>query len=123
MIAQVLACFRDQQLRVFVDGTLGAGGHSAAIVAEHPELQTLIGIDMDPTAHEIAKGRISIAVQNGSSLMSMETFRQVQVISVSFFCVVPRQSMLPLTYLGLIIDQAAPPTSTSCHSFKASSFT
>ena len=77
--AQVLAAFRDQQLRFFVDGTLGAGGHSAAIMAEHPELQTLIGIDMDPTAHEIAKQRIQGALQDGPGLMALDNVRQVQV--------------------------------------------
>ena len=76
---QVLAAFKDQQLRVFVDGTLGAGGHSAAIVAEHPELQTLIGVDMDPAAHEIAKRRVREAMHDGSNGLTMERFQQVQV--------------------------------------------
>ena len=62
-----------------MDGTLGAGGHSAAILAEHPELERLIGIDMDPTAHEIAKRRIREAIQGGPGILSMEMFQQVQV--------------------------------------------
>ena len=43
---------------MFLDGTLGAGGHSAAILQKHQELQTLIGIDMDPAAHQIARQKL-----------------------------------------------------------------
>lgn len=45
-------------LHYFVDGTLGAGGHSAAILEAHKELTTLIGIDQDPTALELASQRL-----------------------------------------------------------------
>ena len=42
----------------FVDGTLGAGGHSAAVLSQHPDMQLLIGIDKDPVAHAIAQRRL-----------------------------------------------------------------
>lgn len=40
-----------------VDATLGAGGHSAALLDAHPQW-TLIGIDRDPAALEIAAKRL-----------------------------------------------------------------
>ncbi|TCK25042.1 16S rRNA (cytosine(1402)-N(4))-methyltransferase RsmH [Pseudonocardia endophytica] len=43
---------------VFVDATLGLGGHSAALLAEHPEL-TVVGLDRDPQALEIAGRRLA----------------------------------------------------------------
>ncbi len=55
---EVLALFKEQQIHVFVDGTLGAGGHSKAILQEHPEIKTLIGIDQDTDALSIAKERL-----------------------------------------------------------------
>jgi 16S rRNA (cytosine1402-N4)-methyltransferase len=57
--AEILSFFSDHKLQVFVDGTLGAGGHSAAILAANPELDLLIGIDQDPQALEIAKHRLA----------------------------------------------------------------
>lgn len=56
--AEVLRAFAETQLNIFVDATLGAGGHSAAILEVHPEIDLLIGIDQDPTALEIAEQRL-----------------------------------------------------------------
>ncbi|GJF05642.1 16S rRNA (cytosine(1402)-N(4))-methyltransferase RsmH [Pseudonocardia sp. D17] len=42
---------------VVVDATLGLGGHSAALLAAHPEL-TLVGLDRDPHALELAGRRL-----------------------------------------------------------------
>jgi 16S rRNA (cytosine1402-N4)-methyltransferase len=43
---------------VLVDCTLGLGGHSAALLAAHPEL-TLVGLDRDPQALELAGRRLA----------------------------------------------------------------
>jgi 16S rRNA (cytosine1402-N4)-methyltransferase len=59
LLNQILQIFADTQLNIFVDGTLGAGGHSAALLEAHSEIQTLIGIDQDPSALEIARNRLS----------------------------------------------------------------
>jgi len=56
--AEVIDYFSDCQCPIFVDGTLGAGGHSLAILENHPEIKTLIGIDQDPDALEIARQRL-----------------------------------------------------------------
>mgnify|MGYP001065377028 FL=1 len=42
---------------VVVDATLGLGGHSAALLAAHPQL-TLVGLDRDPQALELAGRRL-----------------------------------------------------------------
>ncbi|MGI8814051.1 MAG: 16S rRNA (cytosine(1402)-N(4))-methyltransferase RsmH [Pseudonocardia sp.] len=44
--------------RVLVDATVGLGGHSAALLAAHPEL-TLVGLDRDPQALELAADRLA----------------------------------------------------------------
>lgn len=43
---------------VVIDATLGLGGHTEALLNEHPEL-TVVGIDRDPAAMELAKARLS----------------------------------------------------------------
>jgi 16S rRNA (cytosine1402-N4)-methyltransferase len=44
--------------RVVVDGTVGLGGHAAALLAEHPAL-TLVGLDRDPEALALAGRRLA----------------------------------------------------------------
>lgn len=58
LLSEVLQGFEGLPLRVFVDGTLGAGGHSFAILEAHPEMKKLIGIDQDPVAMSIALQRL-----------------------------------------------------------------
>ncbi|KAF8056393.1 rsmH [Scenedesmus sp. PABB004] len=48
-----------RRAQVFVDCTLGAGGHTAAMVQQHPELEVAVGIDVDPTAHALADARLA----------------------------------------------------------------
>ncbi|XP_021744464.1 uncharacterized protein LOC110710467 [Chenopodium quinoa] len=63
MLGEVMDVFDSSsssfRLRSFVDCTLGAAGHSCAIIQAHPELQTYIGLDVDPVAHEKAQSRIN----------------------------------------------------------------
>jgi 16S rRNA (cytosine1402-N4)-methyltransferase len=56
---EVLEAFKPVRLKRFVDGTLGAGGHSLGILRKHPELEQLFGIDQDDTALNIAKKRLT----------------------------------------------------------------
>ncbi len=58
---QVLDAFKDCTLHTLVDGTLGAGGHSAALLRAHPEMKILLGIDKDPVAHTIAEQTLQAA--------------------------------------------------------------
>lgn len=56
---ELLESFSGSHLRCFVDATLGAGGHSAAFLQGHPEIEHLIGIDQDPIARKIAAERLA----------------------------------------------------------------
>lgn len=58
LLNEVIEAFHDQPLEVFVDCTLGAGGHAEAILQAHPELRTYVGIDQDPLARTIAEKRL-----------------------------------------------------------------
>ncbi|OLL77216.1 MULTISPECIES: 16S rRNA (cytosine(1402)-N(4))-methyltransferase RsmH [unclassified Pseudonocardia] len=43
---------------VYVDATLGMGGHAAALLATHPQL-TVVGLDRDPQALDLAGRRLT----------------------------------------------------------------
>lgn len=54
LLDEVLDAFEAVHLGRFVDGTLGAGGHSVAIASAHGEIERLYGFDRDLTAHNLA---------------------------------------------------------------------
>lgn len=58
LLNEILSFYEDRPIRFFVDGTLGAGGHSEAILKAHPEIEKLIGIDQDDLSLTTAKKRL-----------------------------------------------------------------
>lgn len=61
MMDEVLGAFEGLTVRRYVDGTLGAAGHAAAMLRQHPEMEALVGFDLDPTAHRLATARLAAA--------------------------------------------------------------
>jgi 16S rRNA (cytosine1402-N4)-methyltransferase len=59
LLNEVVDLFSALELRQFVDGTLGAGGHAQAILTAHPELNLYLGIDQDSEARELAAQRLA----------------------------------------------------------------
>ncbi|MEM1282044.1 MAG: 16S rRNA (cytosine(1402)-N(4))-methyltransferase RsmH [Chlamydiota bacterium] len=62
--SEVLDLFAGRQVKIFVDGTLGAGGHAAAVLSSHPEIEKFVGIDQDRQALEIAKKKLVSSKKN-----------------------------------------------------------
>ncbi len=55
LVEEILEIFKDQKIRIFVDGTVGLGGHAKKILKDHPEIEEYIGMDRDEKALQIAK--------------------------------------------------------------------
>jgi 16S rRNA (cytosine1402-N4)-methyltransferase len=55
LLKPFLDFFEGMKIKVFFDGTLGAGGHSKALLEKHPEIDLLIGSDVDKNALDIAE--------------------------------------------------------------------
>mmetsp|Transcript_3247 Transcript_3247/g.9924 ORF Transcript_3247/g.9924 Transcript_3247/m.9924 type:complete len:363 (-) Transcript_3247:182-1270(-) len=58
LLQEVLEQFRGRKYEVFVDGTLGAGGHATALL-ESCDIERYIGLDQDASALEISRRRLS----------------------------------------------------------------
>ncbi|KAK2078041.1 hypothetical protein QBZ16_003909 [Prototheca wickerhamii] len=58
---EVLGAFDGRLLRRFFDGTLGGGGHAAALLRAHPELELYLATDLDPAAHSVAEAALASA--------------------------------------------------------------
>jgi 16S rRNA (cytosine1402-N4)-methyltransferase len=58
MIEEITALFGPVPAGVVLDGTVGGGGHSAALLAAHDHL-SVVGLDQDPVAVEAATARLA----------------------------------------------------------------
>ena len=59
MVTEVLDALGDVSHGVVVDGTVGQGGHAAAILGRTPSAVRLFGFDRDPAAIEVATRRLA----------------------------------------------------------------
>lgn len=58
MLTECLKGFEGAELKVFFEGTLGAGGHAQAILRAHPEIEKYLGCDRDPEALKLARTKL-----------------------------------------------------------------
>ena len=59
MVSEVLTLLEPSRGGIFVDGTLGGGGHAEAVLSAMPESGRLFGIDRDDDALKAASARLS----------------------------------------------------------------
>ncbi|XP_008801423.2 ribosomal RNA small subunit methyltransferase H isoform X1 [Phoenix dactylifera] len=78
MLGEVLDVFRHLHLRSFVDCTLGAAGHSVAIIEAHRELELYVGLDVDPVAHDKARARIEDLLNDNPRDGSLKAYTHVR---------------------------------------------
>ncbi|KAJ6836077.1 putative ribosomal RNA small subunit methyltransferase H [Iris pallida] len=67
MLGEVLSAFRARALRSFVDCTLGAAGHSCALLRAHPELRLFVGLDVDPAALASGTARVEALLRESGA--------------------------------------------------------
>ncbi|XP_068638309.1 uncharacterized protein [Aristolochia californica] len=82
MLGEVLEVFGRPNLHSFVDCTVGAAGHSSAIIQAHPELQLYLGLDVDPIAHEKAQSQINAILSH--SPQSANPSLKANILSENF---------------------------------------
>ncbi len=58
LLTEVLEAFQGKHVRVFFEGTVGAGGHAAALLEAHPEIEKYFACDQDAHALKIAQERL-----------------------------------------------------------------
>jgi len=59
LLRETLEVFEGKDLKVFFEGTVGAGGHARAILEAHPEIERYLACDRDPRALALAKERLA----------------------------------------------------------------
>ncbi|KAL2318294.1 hypothetical protein Fmac_032170 [Flemingia macrophylla] len=101
MLGEVLDVFSASSLTSFVDCTLGAAGHSAAVISAHPELKYFLGMDVDSAAHHIAQPRLDAALSASHSLVHAFTvFRNFRHLKSAL----RENPHLPFPVHGILMD-------------------
>ncbi len=59
LLAEVLAAFQPQPGQVYIDSTIGGGGHAAALLRHIQPGGRLLGIDADPAAIQASRARLA----------------------------------------------------------------
>lgn len=77
MLAEVLKFLQPEPGGHYVDGTLGGGGHTAAILAHTAPPCKVLGIDVDPQALAQVRERLSNEVRAGRLLLVQSNYSQM----------------------------------------------
>jgi 16S rRNA (cytosine1402-N4)-methyltransferase len=83
MLDEVLTYLHPRPGGNYIDGTLGGGGHTAAILDRSAPDGRMLGIDTDSQAIARAQGRFSDAVLNGRLTLVQENFAELAQIALA----------------------------------------
>jgi 16S rRNA (cytosine1402-N4)-methyltransferase len=82
LLAEVLAALQVHQGGDYIDGTLGGGGHTEAILTQAAPAGRVLGIDADPAAIRRVADRLATYVEQGRLLLVQTPFdRMAEVAS------------------------------------------
>ena len=80
MVQQILDALAPQAGGHYIDGTLGAGGHTLALLQQQPDAQVL-GLDRDPSAIAIARERL----EGHAAIIEHASYLQMAEIATQHF--------------------------------------
>jgi 16S rRNA (cytosine1402-N4)-methyltransferase len=86
MLAEVLAYLEPTSGRHYVDGTVGGGGHTSAILAQSTPAGKVLGIDTDAQALARVRARLAPEIAAGRLLLAQGNYSTItQVVSETHF--------------------------------------
>jgi 16S rRNA (cytosine1402-N4)-methyltransferase len=81
LLGEVIENLRVRPGGAYIDATVGAGGHSAAIIESAGEEGRLLGLDTDPTALEIAGERLRPYIERGQVKLVRSNFAELAEVA------------------------------------------
>ncbi|MEO8285943.1 MAG: 16S rRNA (cytosine(1402)-N(4))-methyltransferase RsmH [Chloroflexota bacterium] len=80
LLDEVLEGLQVRASSTFIDGTVGAGGHSAAILAQADDVR-LLGLDVDPVALGLAGERLRGYIKQGRARLVQSNFAALDEVA------------------------------------------
>jgi 16S rRNA (cytosine1402-N4)-methyltransferase len=84
---QIIHALRPKSTGRYVDGTLGAGGHAAGLLAESEPGGLLLGLEVDPQALDLARRTLAPFGERASLRRASYTSLPTQMASLGWDCV------------------------------------
>jgi 16S rRNA (cytosine1402-N4)-methyltransferase len=84
MLEEVLRFLQPRNGGTYIDGTLGGGGHTEALLQRSAPDGRVLGIDTDSQALERVKKRLAQYVDNGRLLLVHDNFANMRQIAVTY---------------------------------------
>src|SRR5262249_31262166 len=106
MLEEVLRFLRPGTGGTYIDGTLGGGGHTQALLERSAPDGRVLGIDTDSQALERVRRRLAQYVDNGRLLLVHDNFANVGQIAATYGYTAVRGVLLDL---GFSSDQMDDP--------------
>jgi 16S rRNA (cytosine1402-N4)-methyltransferase len=78
LLQPIITAMQPKPAGRYIDGTLGAGGHSARILDESSPTGALIGLDLDPQALALARERLAIYGERAHIIQASYMTMQVE---------------------------------------------
>jgi 16S rRNA (cytosine1402-N4)-methyltransferase len=104
LLAEVIAALQPQPPEVYLDGTVGAGGHAVAILRASAPTGRLFGFDQDPQAIKIAGERVGEF--GGRYRLFQANFDQMERIAIAEHIPPAAGILLDLGVSSMQLDQA-----------------
>ena len=79
LLKEFLECYSKINIEIFIDGTIGCGGHAEALLKQHPKIKKLIGFDQDPMACDFARKRLD----SGIVTIICKNFANIDTVDVT----------------------------------------
>lgn len=104
LLEEVVAGLQPRPGGIYLDGTVGGGGHAAALLARAGQDALLIGIDRDPAALAAAQRRL--AAVSGRTILVRGNFRDLKAILAAHGIAAVDGVLLDLGVSSHQVDQA-----------------
>jgi 16S rRNA (cytosine1402-N4)-methyltransferase len=106
LLAEVLCLLRPGSGGHYIDGTIGEGGHTEALLKRSAPHGRVLGIDLDPEALARVERRLAGYVKEGRLLLAQGNFADLERIAAAYAFGPVQGILLDLGFSSLQVDDA-----------------
>ncbi len=104
LLKKAIDCLDLQEGDIYLDATLGAGGHAEEVYARLKDKVTILGIDADESALQIAKERLERA--GAKPQLAVLNFREIEKVKELFDTTPPTKILFDLGWSAMQMEDS-----------------